>query len=182
MMKTLLTLSLAALALVPASVPASAAPALQQLGQEAGVDAAPLIQKMQDVRSLAAAQAALMIPRRGKDVFSGCSALDVKTLLPMNPKQAALLVQTCLNHAYAADGAYSVRASAERFGARVCPEKAGAMTCQAIVEVVGIKITVTGVVSAGDPVLLDLDSSLELHGGKLLGFPAIVDNQAEIRN
>lgn len=182
MMKMTLKAPLTILALALTSGPAMAATALQQLGQEAGIDAAPLVQQMKAVRTLAAAEAPLMIPRRGKDVFEGCSAFDVRTLMPLNAKQAALLVQTCLNHAYAADGRYAVRASAERFGTRVCPEKTGAMTCQAIVEVVGIKITVTGSILTGDPVLLDLNSTLETRGGKLLGFPAVVDNRAEINN
>jgi hypothetical protein len=163
------------------SAPAAAS-ALQDLGAQAGVDVAPLAQSLKAARAFSAAEAPLMIPRRGKDVFEGCSAMDVKTFVALNPKQAALLVQTCLNHAYAADGRLSVRASAERFGSRACPENAGRMSCRAIVEVVGIKITVSGVLMTGDSVLLDLNSSLDSRGGKLLGFPAIVDNQAEIRN
>lgn len=174
--------ALIALTLTLASRPAAAATALQQLGQEAGIDVAPLARRMTSVRALAAASAPLMIPRRSQDVFEGCSALEARSLKAWTPAQAALLVQTCLNHAYAADGAYSVRAEAARFGTRVCPEQAGRLSCQAIVEVVGIKITVSGVILTGDSVLLDLNASLARRGGKLLGFPAIVDNEARVRN
>lgn len=149
------------LTLTLASRPAMAATALQQLGQEAGLDAAPLIRQMKSARALAAAEAPLMIPRRGKDVFEGCSALDETALTVHNVKQAALLVQTCLNHAYDSEGIFSVQARAERSG---------------------IKITVAGVLLDGNPVLLDLNSSLETRGGKLLGFPASIDNQATVQN
>ncbi|MDE2143649.1 MAG: hypothetical protein KGL74_12640, partial [Elusimicrobia bacterium] len=170
-MKKALTLvaALIALTLTLASRPAMAATALQQLGQEAGIDAAPLAQQLKAVRALAAVSAPLMIPRRSKDVFEGCSALEARSLKAWTPAQAALLVQTCLNHVYAADGAYSVHAQAARFGQRVCPDSAGQLSCQAIVEVVGIKITVSGVVLTGDSVLLDLNGSLTQRGGKLLG-------------
>jgi hypothetical protein len=178
-------LLLALAVLAPAAAPARAATALQQLGREAGVDAAPLASRMTSLRALAAAETPLMvpmIPRHGKDVLVGCSALEVRSLMIPNAKQAALLIQTCLNHAYAADGDYTVTASAARFGARVCPEKAGAMSCQAIEEVVGIKITVSGVILDGDPVLLDLAATLAGRNGLLLGFRAVLDNEAEIRN
>jgi hypothetical protein len=186
MKKTLTIVSaLMGLTLTLASRPAMAATALQQLGQEAGIDAAPLAQQFAAVRAAsaeAASEAPLSIPRRPKDVFDGCAAMEAKSFAPWTPAQAALLVQTCLNHAYAADGAYSVRAQAARFSQRVCPETAGAFSCQAFVEVMGIKITVSGNIMTGDSVLLDLDGSLKLHGGKLMGFPVIVENQASIRN
>jgi hypothetical protein len=183
-MKKALTLAavMMGLTLTLASRPAMAATALQQLGQEAGIDAAPLAQQFKAVRALAAAETPLMIPRREKDVFEDCSALEERPLQPWTAAQAALLVQTCLNHAYAADGSYLVRAQAARFGTRVCPESAGKMGCQAIVEVVGIKITVTGSILTGDPVLNDLSATLKSRGGKLLGFAAVLDNQAQIKN
>lgn len=162
-MKKALTLAavLMGLPLTLASRPAMAATALQQLGQEAGIDAAPLVQKMKAVRTMASAEAPLMIPRRGKDVFEGCAALDETALTVHNVKQAALLVQTCLNHAYDSDGSFSVQSRAVSLG---------------------IKITVTGSILDGNPVVLDLNSSLAARGGKLLGFPAVVDNQASIQN
>ena len=175
--------ALMGLTLTLASSPAMAATALQQLGQEAGIDTAVIAQQMKAVRASAAdAKASLMIPRRDKDVFEDCSALEERPFQPWTPAQAALLVQTCLNHAYAADGRYSVRAQAARFSQRVCPETAGMMTCQALVEVVGIKITVSGNILTGDTVLLDLNGTLKRRGGKLLGFPATVDNQAQLQN
>lgn len=158
MIRKTLAFALAFLALAPAAVPARASTALRQLGREAGVDASPLARRMDSVRALAAAETPMMIPRFGKDVLAGCSALEVRTLMALNAKQAALLVQTCLNHAYAADGLYSVQARA------VTP---------------GITITVTGSVPAGDSVLVDLNGTVGAHGGKLLGFPAVVDDKTE---
>ncbi|MFI5345512.1 MAG: hypothetical protein ACHQ51_03975 [Elusimicrobiota bacterium] len=183
-MKKALTLvsALMGLTLTLASRPAMAATALQQLGQEAGIDTAAIAQQMKTVHALSLAAAPLMIPRHSKDVFEGCSALEERPLQPWTPAQAALLVQTCLNHAYAADGRYTVRAQATRFSKRVCPQNDAMMTCQAIVEVIGIKITVAGTIMTGDSVLLDLDGTLKQREGKLLGFPATLDNQAQIQN
>lgn len=176
---------LLALAVLAPAVPARAATALQDLGRAAGVEAAPLAARMTALRALAAAATPVPVPAshpRGKDVLTGCSALEVRTLMSLNPKQAALLVQTCLNHSYAADGPYAVRASAARFAVRVCPERAGEMSCQALEEVVGVKITVTGAVPAGDPVLLDLAATLADRDGLLLGFRAVLDDRTAVRD
>ncbi len=72
-------------------------------------------------------------------------------------------------------------AQAARFGSRACPN-GGAATCRAIIEVIGIKITVTGHIMTGDSVLLDLNGSLARRDNKLMGFEATIDNQADIRN
>jgi hypothetical protein len=187
-MKKALTLTavLMGLTLTLASRPAKAADAydaLQQLGLQAGVDAAPIANRMKTIRALSAAEVpqTQTIARDSKDIFEDCSALEARSFAPWTPKQAALLVQTCLNHAYAADGRFSVRAEAARFGVRACPENVpGTMSCQAIVEVVGIKITVSGSLLTGNSVLNDLNGSLKKRGGKLMGFSAIVDNQAKL--
>jgi hypothetical protein len=111
----------------------------------------------------------------GKDVLAGCSALDAKSFLPWNVNQASLMIQTCLNHAYPADGGYQVRAEAARFGSRLCPNGDGA-ACRAIVEVVGIKITVSGRILTSDTVLNDLKSTLDQRGNKLMGFETTLEN------
>ena len=161
---------------------AAAQTALQQLGAEAGNDTVAIAREFKDVRAMdtgPAGIAPVALSRRGKDVFQDCDALTAGSFVRWNVSQAALLVQTCLNHAYAADGAYRVTAAPARFVSRICPNGEGA-SCRAIIEVVGIKLTVSGQVLAGDAVLLDLDTSLNQRGNKLMGFEAIVDNQAAI--
>jgi|GEM_PF-7032213 len=178
MKKNIVIAALAVLALSFSSA-ARAQSALSQLGDEAGVDAAPLSAQLKAVRALAV-QPPLTIPRDAKDIFDGCSSLDVKTFLPVNPQMAAVLVQTCLNHAYAQDGDYRVTASVARFGVRSCPMSGDAKTCGAMMEVLGIKITVAGAIMTGNPVLMDLNFSLAKRRGQLLGFYAIVDDQAQL--
>ncbi|MFI5361625.1 MAG: hypothetical protein ACHQ49_06625 [Elusimicrobiota bacterium] len=154
---------------------AAAQSALQQLGAEAGVDAAPLTRQFAAARE-DAAHGPVGIPLHRKDVFATCSAIDSKPFLPWNASQAAVVVQTCLNNFYPADAGFSVRAQAARFGHR-CPN-GGSASCRAIVEVVGIKITVSGRILTGNPVFGDLNFTLKNRGNKLLGFEAIVDDQA----
>jgi len=176
------TITVAALAVLSVSFSPSAAraqSALLQLGAEAGVDAAPLAQGFRAARALAA-QPPLTIPLDAKDVFEGCPALDVKSILPISPKMGALLVQTCLNHAYPQDGAFRVTAEAARFGLRSCPMSGDTKTCGAMMEVLGIKITVSGSIMTGNPVLSDLHFSLAQRGGKLLGLYADLDDEAQL--
>lgn len=161
---------------------AAAQTALQQLGAEAGNDTVALAREFKDVRAMDAGPGiapVVALPRHGKDVFESCDVLTAKSFMPWNVSQAAIMVQTCLNHAYRADGAYRVTAKPARFGSRACPNNEGA-SCRAIIEVVGIKITVSGQVLAGDSVLLDLDTSLTQRGNKLMGFETTVENQAAI--
>lgn len=177
--KTVIILTGIILAL--AATGAKAQSALTQLGAEAGNDTVALAQQLKDVRAMDAGPAPVVsIPQRANDIFDNCGVLDAKSFVAWNVTQAALMVQTCLNHAYAADGQYRVTASAARFGSRACPT--GPASCRAIIEVVGIKITVSGHVLTGDSVLLDLNGSLSRRNNKLLGFEATVDNQADIRN
>ncbi|HEX4048253.1 MAG TPA: hypothetical protein VH309_10485 [Elusimicrobiota bacterium] len=155
--------------------------ALQQLGAAAGDDTVAIAQEFKTVRAMDAVPSPVVgLPEHAKDVFSSCDAIDAKAFMPWNVEQAAIIVQTCLNHAYASDGGYHVEAHAARFGARACPE--GPRTCKAVMEVVGIQITVTGRIMTGESVLFDLNSSLEQRGNMLMGFQAAIDNQANILN
>jgi hypothetical protein len=168
---------LTGLILALASTGAMAQSALQQLGEQAGVEVAPLAQQMKEVRA-EQAHGPVGVPLHAKDIFAGCSSYEAKPFLAWTAPQAALIVQTCLNNAYPADGRYTVTAASARFG-RPCRPGASA-TCRAIVEVIGIKITVNGEILTGDGVLADLNYSIEKRGGLLLGFDAIVDNKAQI--
>jgi hypothetical protein len=164
-----------------AATGAKAQSALTQLGAEAGNDTVALAQQLKDVRTMDAGPAPILtLPQHAKDIFQNCAALEAKSFVAWNVTQAAIMVQTCLNHAYAADGQYRVVAQAARFGSRACPS--GPATCRAIIEVVGIKITVSGQIMTGDSVLLDLNGSLSQRNNKLMGFETLVENQAEIKN
>ena len=145
-----------------ASSGAMAQSALQQLGEEAGIDAAPLHVQMKFVHDLAAVQT-YGVPLT-KDVFAGCSALEAEPLLAWNAAQAAILVQTCLNHVYPADGLYQVQSQAANSAS-----------------VAGLKITVSGRIAAGDTVLDDLKASIKKRDGKLLGFKTALVNLATIQ-
>ncbi|NNN06103.1 MAG: hypothetical protein HKL90_09415 [Elusimicrobia bacterium] len=167
--KSLLSAATAAVLLASA---ARAQTALQQLAAQSGVDAAPLAAtqnaaRLESSRSTEGSE----IPAR--DVFAGCPALGDSAVIPANAKQAAIFLQTCLNHVYPQSGAYQVQAQAARFGVRACPP-GGAASCGAIIEVDGIELSVSGTVPDGDPVLFDLGYSLSRRSGRLLGFPAIV--------
>ena len=175
-------ITLTGLILLLAAAGASAQTALQQLGAEAGNDTVSLAREFQQVRKMDQAPSiapVVALPRHGKDIFATCEALTAKSFVQWNVSQAAIMVQTCLNHAYKADGAYQVVASAARFGSRACPNNAAA-SCRAIIEVVGIKITVSGEILTGDSVLLDLNDSLSSRGNKLFGYETTVENQASI--
>ena len=167
-----------------ASTGAIAQTALQQLGAEAGNDTVAIARDFKTLRAMDAGQPAVVgAARHGKDAFDSCASIESMPIVAWNAAQAAIMLQTCLNHAYPADGEYQVRAQAARFGSRACPAGSGAAaTCRAIIEVVGIKIVVTGQIPAGDDVIADLNASMQKRGGKLLGFEAILDNQADIQN
>lgn len=170
---------LAGLALTLLSPAVRAQTAIVELASLAGSDASPMIEHLKVAK--ASAQRPLTIPLNAKDILEGCSALEVKNIMPMTPKQGALLVQTCLNHYYPADGQVQVQAQAARFGVRSCPEAtAGSFSCEAFREVEGIKITVSGLIMTGSPVLLDLNYTVKKRNGKVLGFDTIVENDATI--
>jgi hypothetical protein len=71
-----------------------------------------------------------------------------------------------------------LQAQPARFGSRLCPD--GSTACRAIIEVVGVKITVKGRILASDMVMSDLKSTLDLRGGKLMGFETTIENVAEV--
>jgi hypothetical protein len=73
-----------------------------------------------------------------------------------NAKQAAILIQTCLNHDYRADGPYTVRARARADE--------------------GLDILIFGVVPDGDEVREELAEALTARHGMLLGFRAILND------
>ena len=155
--KALAALALgAALALTPAL--ASAQTALSQLGSLAGADAAPIARPMESVRALAAAPApaapAAAVSRL-RDPFA-CVAIESRSPMRWNAKQAAILVQTCLNHDYPSDGSYVVRARARADE--------------------GLDILILGVVPAGDEVHEELAEALQARNGMILGFRAILND------
>lgn len=172
-------IAIMAFAVLSLSSVALAQSALSQLGAEAGVDAAPLARQLQAARELPV-QPPPTIPLNRKDVFEGCRALDVVSIMPLTAPTAALLVQTCLNHAYPQDGSFRVTAEAARFGLRACPMSGDSRTCGAMMEVLGVKITVAGSIMMGNPVLADLNFSLNKRDGQLVGFHAILDDEAKL--
>lgn len=164
-------LSAASAAVLLASV-VHAQTALQQLAAQSGVDAAPLAATLRAAR-LESSRPADVSALPVRDVLAGCPALSDSAVIPANAKQAALFLQTCLNHVYPQNGAYQVQAQAARFGLRACTP-GGFASCGAIVEVDGIELSVSGTVPDGDPVLSDLGYALSRRDGRLLGFPAII--------
>ncbi|MBI3553231.1 MAG: hypothetical protein HY077_12115 [Elusimicrobia bacterium] len=117
-----------------------------------------------------------------KDVLAQCADLDVLNVRGWTLPEAVAHTQSCLDKTYFqhpfARRIYFVSAQAARFGVRACPENAP-RTCNAIMLVAGVKITVSGRVPAGDSVLSDIGYSLEKRHGKLYGFHAILDNKTE---
>lgn len=173
--------TLTGLSLLLACSPAMAQTALQDLGAAAGTDVAPIVARMKTVRDIAAAQGPLTIPRFQKDVFESCTELEAKPFVAWNVKEAVQLIQTCLGRSYRTEGStYKVEARVARFDVPACPAKAGALSCQAIIEVEGIAITVSGRIMTGNAVLSDLNYSLNKREGKLLGFHATLDSKAVI--
>jgi hypothetical protein len=139
---------------------AKAQSALEQLGALAGVDSAPLVSQMKAVRASNPGPV-VCLPRQAKDVLADCNVLEAKPIYPWNISQAAILVQTCLNHVYLADGEYRVQAQAARFTA----------------DDMGIKITVVGSLPAGDRVMYDLRATLARRDNTLLGFETSLEDQ-----
>lgn len=179
MNKNIAKAALAGLALTLLTPSLRAQTAIRELAAAAGVEAAPMIEHLKASRDIHST--ALTLPRGGQDVLNGCSALDAKLIAPMNTRTAALLVQTCLNNRYRADGSYFVEAQVATISVRACPPGPG-LQCMAMRDVEGIRIVVTGSIMTGDSVLLDLNATLSQRQNKLLGFDAVVDNHATILN
>ncbi|MBI3565953.1 MAG: hypothetical protein HY079_12205, partial [Elusimicrobia bacterium] len=149
MIKTLRAAALAGFALSLFAAPVRAQIAIRELAAAAGTDAAPLVEHLKISRGRRFVADRVALPRQGKDVLDGCVALDATTIQPMNVKTAAVLVQTCLNNRYRADGTYLVQAKADE---------------------AALRIVVTGSIMTGDSVLLDLNSTLAKRQNMLLGF------------
>ncbi len=179
MNKNIAKAALAGLALTLLTPSLRAQTAIRELAAAAGVDAAPMVEHLKVAREMSPRPTALR--RGGLDILQGCSALDAKLIAPMNTRTAALLVQTCLNNRYRQDGAYAVRAQAATVSVPACPPGPG-LQCEAMKDVDGIRIVVTGTLMTGDSVLLDLDATLTRRRNTLLGFAAVVDNQASVQN
>lgn len=182
MKKTIQTIL--SISLIFGATHAMAQSALSQLAGQAGVEVSPLAKQFQALQE-SVQNRPLMIPRQPKDVLENCMAIDAKalSLVEWTLPQAVGQIQSCVNHVYAEGSGrgYAVSVSAARFGVRLCPEAtAGRLSCQAIEEVEGIQITVEGRILTGDPVLSDLNYSLQKRGGKLLGYHAVVNDKAEI--
>ncbi|MBI3553230.1 MAG: hypothetical protein HY077_12110 [Elusimicrobia bacterium] len=126
------------------------------------------------------------LPAVAKDVFAQCQAVDAKamSLVAWTLPQAVGAMQNCLDKTYNqhpfARRIYFVTAKAGRFGVPMCPSAPGMMSCQGIMEVQGIVITVSGKILTGDSVLMDLNYSLKKRSGLLLGWHTSLDNQAVI--
>jgi len=166
---------LAVLAVSAFAVSAARAGAFEDLGMASGLDVTPL--KVQVAALQRESQQRLTIPRDRKDLFAACSVIDAKTFRAYSLPEAAQALQGCLDQTFAGRK-YTVTARPGRFSMRACPQAAGQLSCQAIVEVQGLIITVDGAILMGDGALADLNFSLNKRGGKLLGFKAIIDNKA----
>ena len=175
------------LSLIFGATAAMAQSALSQLAGQAGVDGAALSQQLRSFQE-STQNRPLMIPRQPKDILDGCMALDAKplSLVAWTLPQAVGQIQSCLNKTYTTGNgqrrAYFVNVEAARLTVRVCPAAApGQFSCQAFEEVDGLQITVSGKILTGDPVLSDLNYSLQKRSAKLLGYHAAVENKAEIQ-
>ena len=165
----------AALAVASVALPAPAVraqSALQDLAAQAGADAAPLAASLGSARRAAAASAWIGAAP-SVDALASCPAFSAGAVVAANAPQAALLVQTCLNHSYPEDADYSVRATAARFALRAC-RPVGVVACGAMYEVEGIELVVSGNAATAAPALSGLRAALSARGGLLLGYHAIV--------
>jgi len=178
-MKTLITL--AALALIPTSL--FAATAMEQLGEAAHFDMKPIVMQVKDLKQAVERPS---IPMRPTDVLASCAVIDAKTFRAYDLKEAAGVLNGCLNRLYTSDAgsrrAYTVEAATGRFAVRACPEAraAGTFSCQAFIEVEGLVITIKGTILTGDPILENLNYSLQKRDSKVLGFKATLDNKAAV--
>jgi hypothetical protein len=121
----------------------------------------------------------------GRDLFARCSDVDALALRAWSLPEAVARTQSCLDKTFnqhpLARRIYFVTAAAASFGVPVCGNPApGAMTCDAIVEVQGVQITVSGRVPADDTAVSDLGYSLRQRNGMLYGYHAAIDDQAGV--
>jgi hypothetical protein len=165
------------------STAAAAQTAFQQLQAQAGADA--LVRSAQIETPHAAIQPGgelVTVPLNAKDVFAQCQAVDAKamSLVAWTLPQAIGVMQSCLNKSYAQSTGYAVTAKAAKFMVPMCKPAPGQFGCMGMKEVDGIELSISGKILTGDSVLMDLNFSIKKRGGKLLGFPASIDDQAVI--
>ena len=158
---------------------AMAQSALSELKLQAGEDAVAFSEKIAPTPTSSALPASeAVIP--ANDVFAQCADIDALAVRAFSLPEAIEHVQTCLDKTYNrhpfARRIYFVTAEAARFTVRACPPDAP-RTCQGIMLVDGIKITVSGRAPATDSVLGDIGYSLKKRRGFLLGFNAKLESK-----
>ena len=162
---------------------AMAETAFEQLGRLAGANVSP-ISKHIDEAKLAAQNENLTIPRFATDVLESCPAFEARPFVAWTLPQAVAQTQECLDNTFNqrpnARRMYTVTAHAGKFAVRLCPQTEGTFSCQAIAEVEGVILTISGKIMLGDGVLHNLNFSLDKRKGLLLGWHAMLDNKAEI--
>ncbi len=117
------------------------------------------------------------------DIFAQCADVDALNIRAWSLPEAVAHTQACLNKTYNQNPTtrriYFVSAAQAKFSVRACPENAP-RTCNAIMLVDGVQITVSGRVPAADSVLSDIGFALSTRHGKLYGFHAVLDNKSEV--
>lgn len=162
---------------------AMAETALEQLGRIAGENMTPVSKHLDEAKLAAQQNPNLMIPREAQDVLKSCAEFNSLAFVSWTLPQAVAQTQTCLDKSYNQPGArraYTVTAKAGKFAVRLCPQSANTFSCQAIAEVEGVIVAVNGRILTGDPVLMNLDFSLNKRKGLLLGWHAMLDDKAVI--
>ena len=154
--------------------------ALSELKLQAGEDAVTLSERMTPTPvSEALPESQDAIP--AQDVFAQCAEVDALAVRAWTLPEAVQHAQSCLDKTYnqhrMTRKIYFVTAEAARFTVRACPPNAP-RTCQGLMLVDGIKISVSGRVPASDTVLTDIGYSLQKRRGLLLGFHAILANKS----
>ncbi|MFI5348812.1 MAG: hypothetical protein ACHQ2Z_04645 [Elusimicrobiota bacterium] len=179
-MKKLMISAAAGFVLSMISGTAMAQSALAELRLQAGEDAVALSERMTPTPvSEALPESQDAIP--AQDVFAQCAEVDALAVRAWTLPEAVQHAQSCLDKTYNRQihtrKIYWVTAEAARFTVRACPPNAP-RTCQGLMLVDGIKISVSGHVPASDTVLGDIGYSLQKRRGFLLGFHAIVANKS----
>ncbi|MFI5363006.1 MAG: hypothetical protein ACHQ49_13630 [Elusimicrobiota bacterium] len=180
-MKTKMTQVVIAIALSFTAGSARAPNALSELKLQAGADATALAERNIET-PVSVAIPELQDQTPPTDVFAKCGDIDALTLRAWSLPEAAQHVQTCLNKTYSPltlpRKIYWVTAEAARFTVRACPPNAP-RTCQGLMLVDGVKITVSGRVPASDGVVSDIEYSLLKRRGMVLGFHAKLENKSQ---
>jgi hypothetical protein len=180
-MKKMKMIAAVGLALPLLAGAALAQSALAELKLQAGEDAVALSARMTPTPTASELPETPASLPMSQDVFAQCADIDALTLRAWTLPEAVEHVQTCLDKTYNQHRftrkIYFVTAEAARFTVRACPADAP-RTCQGLALVDGVKISVSGRVPATDAVLGNLGYSLAKRRGFLLGFHAILANNA----